>query len=106
LLFGKLALDYFFLGGDLSPKALILGLMFAFIWSSAFTSARVIVSHAPPLGALSLRFFLSGIIALNHCYLAQTEFQTYKKPIAGNNYIWDLPKYNLSRSQLCSDAVD
>jgi len=48
----------------LSLKALILGLMFAFIWSSAFTSARVIVSHAPPLGALSLRFFLSGIIAL------------------------------------------
>ena len=46
------------------PKALILGLMFAFIWSSGFTSARVIVSHAPPLGALSLRFFLSGIIAL------------------------------------------
>ena len=48
----------------MSPKALILGLMFAFIWSSAFTSARVIVRHAPPLGALSLRFFLSGIIAL------------------------------------------
>ena len=48
----------------MSPKALILGLMFAFIWASAFTSARVIVSHAPPLGALSLRFFLSGIIAL------------------------------------------
>ena len=48
----------------MSLKALILGLMFAFIWSSAFTSARVIVSHAPPLGALSLRFFLSGIIAL------------------------------------------
>lgn len=48
----------------MSPKALILGLMFAFIWSSAFSSARVIVSHAPPLGALSLRFFLSGIIAL------------------------------------------
>jgi len=38
--------------------------MFAFIWSSAFSSARVIVSNAPPLGALSLRFFLSGIIAL------------------------------------------
>ena len=48
----------------MSPKALILGLIFAFIWSSAFTSARVIVSHAPPIGALSLRFFLSGIIAL------------------------------------------
>ena len=48
----------------MSPKALILGLLFAFIWSSAFSSARVIVSHAPPIGELSLRFFLSGIIAL------------------------------------------
>ena len=48
----------------MSLKALLLGLVFALIWSSAFTSARVIVSHAPPLGALSLRFFLSGALAL------------------------------------------
>jgi drug/metabolite transporter (DMT)-like permease len=37
---------------------------FAFMWSSAFTSARVIVQYAPPLGSLSLRFLLSGLIGV------------------------------------------
>jgi drug/metabolite transporter (DMT)-like permease len=41
-----------------------LGLAFALIWSSAFTSARIIVEAAPPLTALSLRFFLSGLLGI------------------------------------------
>jgi drug/metabolite transporter (DMT)-like permease len=41
-----------------------LGLAFALMWSSAFTSARVIVAHAPPLASLSLRFFLSGLLGV------------------------------------------
>ena len=41
-------------------RAILLGLSFAFIWSSAFTSARIIVEAAPPLWALSLRYALSG----------------------------------------------
>jgi drug/metabolite transporter (DMT)-like permease len=45
-------------------RALALGLIFALIWSSAFTSARIIVEAAPPLMALSLRFFLSGVIGI------------------------------------------
>ena len=45
-------------------KALILGLLFAFAWSYAFTSARLIVSEAPPLLALSLRFAISGTIGV------------------------------------------
>ncbi|MDG4647090.1 DMT family transporter [Roseibacterium sp. SDUM158017] len=45
-------------------RALGLGLAFALIWSSAFTSARIIVEAAPPLMALSLRFFLSGLIGI------------------------------------------
>ncbi|MEM1375249.1 MAG: DMT family transporter [Pseudomonadota bacterium] len=44
-------------------KAILLGLVFALAWSSAFTSARIIVSEAPPMLILSLRFFLSGAIA-------------------------------------------
>ena len=44
--------------------ALLLGLIFAFAWSSAFTSARIIVSEAPPLLSLSLRFAISGVIGL------------------------------------------
>lgn len=53
------------LGGDpMDIKALIMGLAFAFMWSSAFTSARMIVRDAPPMLSLSLRFLISGLIAL------------------------------------------
>lgn len=45
-------------------RAIAMGLTFAFIWSSAFTSARIIVQSAPPLAVSSLRFFLAGLIAL------------------------------------------
>ncbi len=45
-------------------KSLALGLGFALMWSSAFTSARVVVSYAPPLTALTVRFLASGIIAV------------------------------------------
>lgn len=49
-------------------KALFLGLAFALMWSSAFTSARVIVAHASPLASLSARFFLSGLLGLALAY--------------------------------------
>ena len=45
-------------------RSLALGLAFALMWSSAFTSARVVVAHAPPLTALTLRFLASGVIAI------------------------------------------
>lgn len=45
-------------------RAIIMGLSFALIWSSAFTSARIIVQDAPPMWALSIRFLLSGLIAI------------------------------------------
>ncbi len=45
-------------------RALLLGLAFALMWSSAFTSARMIVADAPPLAALALRFLLSGLIGI------------------------------------------
>ncbi len=41
-----------------------MGLAFVVMWSSAFTSARIIVADAPPLSALSLRFLISGLIAV------------------------------------------
>lgn len=44
--------------------ALALGLGFAAMWSSAFTSARIIVAEAPPILSLSLRFALSGLIGV------------------------------------------
>lgn len=41
-----------------------MGVAFAFMWSSAFTSAKIALLYAPPLTILSLRFLLSGAIAL------------------------------------------
>lgn len=45
-------------------RAIFAGLTFAFIWSSAFTSTWIVVAEMPPLLALSLRFFISGGIAI------------------------------------------
>ncbi|MCZ0811445.1 MAG: DMT family transporter [Pseudomonadota bacterium] len=45
-------------------RAIAMGVAFAVMWSSAFTSARIIVAAAPPLTALSLRFLISGLIGV------------------------------------------
>ncbi len=45
-------------------RAILMGLAFVFMWSSAFTSARMIVADAPPLTALAIRFLVSGLIGI------------------------------------------
>ncbi|MBR9650277.1 DMT family transporter [Thalassovita aquimarina] len=45
-------------------RAIAMGLGFALMWSSAFTSARVIVTYAPPMASLSLRFLVSGLLGI------------------------------------------
>jgi drug/metabolite transporter (DMT)-like permease len=45
-------------------RAILMGLAFSVMWSSAFTSARMIVMDAPPLWALAVRFALSGGFAV------------------------------------------
>ena len=45
-------------------KAILAGLAFAFMWSSAFTSARIIVTNAPPLTVSAIRFLVAGLIVL------------------------------------------
>ena len=45
-------------------KAILAGLAFALMWSSAFTSARIIVTNAPPLTISALRFLVAGLIAV------------------------------------------
>ncbi len=45
-------------------KAIMMGLVFAIMWASAFTTTRMIVTEAPPLLALALRFALSGAIGV------------------------------------------
>ena len=41
-----------------------MGVSFSVIWSSAFTSARILVTSAPPLMVLSIRFFIAGILGI------------------------------------------
>lgn len=45
-------------------RSVLMGLAFALMWSSAFSSARIIVTAAPPLSALSLRFLISGLLGI------------------------------------------
>ncbi|MDJ0630690.1 MAG: DMT family transporter [Rhodobacter sp.] len=45
-------------------RAIAMGVAFAIMWASAFTSARIIVADAPPLTALAIRFLISGAIAV------------------------------------------
>jgi drug/metabolite transporter (DMT)-like permease len=45
-------------------RALVMGLAFALMWSSAFTSARIIVAAAPPITTLALRLVISGLLGI------------------------------------------
>ncbi|KEP70408.1 DMT family transporter [Thioclava sp. BHET1] len=45
-------------------RAIGMGLAFALMWSSAFTSTHIIVAEAPPLAALSVRFLISGLLGI------------------------------------------
>ena len=56
-------------------RAILAGLAFAFMWSSAFTSARIIVAAAPPLTSLSLRFLISGLLGV---FIARLLGQTWR----------------------------
>ena len=45
-------------------RSILMGVSFSFIWSSAFTSAKILVTAASPLMVLSLRFFISGLLGI------------------------------------------
>ena len=48
----------------MDARAIAMGIAFALMWSSAFTSARIIVADASPLFSLALRFLVSGLIGV------------------------------------------
>ncbi len=60
-------------------RAIFLGLAFALMWSSAFTSARIIVSYAPPLYSLSARFLISGLIGVIIALILRQSWKLNKK---------------------------
>jgi probable blue pigment (indigoidine) exporter len=43
---------------------ILMGVAFALMWSSAFATARIIVTEVPPFTALALRFAISGAVAI------------------------------------------
>lgn len=48
----------------MDSKAILMGVGFAVLWASAFTATRVIVTAAPPLTALVIRFGLAAAVAI------------------------------------------
>ncbi|SIR04962.1 Permease of the drug/metabolite transporter (DMT) superfamily [Paracoccus thiocyanatus] len=48
----------------MDSKAILMGVGFAVLWASAFTATRVIVTAAPPLTALVIRFALAAAVAI------------------------------------------
>lgn len=59
----------------MDTRAITMGLAFAFMWSSAFTSARIIVVDASPLFSLALRFLISGLLGVA---IARTMGQSWR----------------------------
>jgi drug/metabolite transporter (DMT)-like permease len=45
-------------------RSILMGLAFVIMWSSAYTSAKIIVGAAPPVSALALRFLISGLLGV------------------------------------------
>ncbi|MGH1369762.1 MAG: DMT family transporter [Maritimibacter sp.] len=56
-------------------RAIMMGLAFAVMWSSAFTSARIIVVDAPPLTSLAIRFVISGALGIGLAALMGQKIQ-------------------------------
>ncbi len=48
----------------MDARTILMGLAFALMWSSAFSSARIIVADASPLFSLALRFLISGLLGV------------------------------------------
>ncbi len=69
--------------------ALLMGLFFSLMWSSAFATGRIIVIDASPLLVLALRFLISGAIAIA---IARLRGQSWhlSRPVARSVIIFGL----------------
>ena len=59
-------------------RSILMGVSFSFIWSSAFTSAKIIVTSASPLMVLSLRFLISGLLGIALAHMLGQKIQLNK----------------------------
>ena len=64
-------------------RSIFLGILFSVIWSSAFTSARILMTSAPPFLVLSLRFLISGILAIAIARMLGQSFNLSKQEWIG-----------------------
>ncbi len=69
--------------------ALLMGLFFSLMWSSAFATGRIIVVDASPLLVLALRFLISGAIAIT---IARLRGQSWhlSRPVARSVIVFGL----------------
>lgn len=69
--------------------ALLMGLCFSLMWSSAFATGRIIVADASPLLVLALRFLISGALAVA---IARLRGQSWhlSRPVARSVLIFGL----------------
>lgn len=56
-------------GSSVDIRSLLMGLTFAVMWSSAFTSARIAVAYVSPMAMLSVRFLISGLLAVGIAWM-------------------------------------
>ena len=84
--------------GRIDWRALALGLAFATIWSSAFTSSRIVVEYWPPFLVLSVRFLLSGMLALGIGFAAGQRIRLTPFGVAGGRGLRHLPECALPRA--------
>ncbi|SVC77938.1 uncharacterized protein METZ01_LOCUS330792, partial [marine metagenome] len=64
-------------------RSIFMGILFSVIWSSAFTSARILMSSAPPFLVLSLRFLISGMLGIAIARLLGQNFNLSRQEWAG-----------------------
>ena len=64
-------------------KSIFFGILFSVIWSSAFTSAKILMSSAPPFLVLSLRFLISGILGIAIARLLGQNFNLSRQEWTG-----------------------
>ena len=64
-------------------RFIFMGILFSVIWSSAFTSARILMTSAPPFLVLSLRFLISGILGIAIAKLLGQNFSLSRQEWVG-----------------------
>ena len=75
-------------------RSIMMGVSFSIIWSSAFTSARILVTAASPLMVLSLRFLIFGLLGIALAYmLGQKNSVEQGRVVSGsdNRYLPECP---------------